>query len=95
MNICDMLNILNWKWWKSNAPFDFKINSMVKTIKNITNMFCDAIFSHLRYIYEVKQFIELKNTKHTRKWIREIHTSYFWKSWSYIQDDQDFPQRCI
>lgn len=63
MNICDMLNILNWKWWKSNAPFDFKINSMVKTIKNITNMFCDAIFSHLRYIYEVKQFIELKNTQ--------------------------------
>lgn len=26
-------------------------------------MFCDAIFSHLRYIYEVKQFIELKNTQ--------------------------------
>lgn len=62
MNICDVLNILNWKWWKSNAPFDFKINSMVKTIKNITNMFCDAIFSHLRYVSEAKQFTKANNT---------------------------------
>lgn len=31
---------------------------MVKTIKNITNMFCDAIFSHLRYVSEAKQFTE-------------------------------------
>lgn len=45
MNICDMLNIPDQEWWKSSAPFDFKINSMVKTIKNITNMFCDVIFS--------------------------------------------------
>lgn len=62
MNICDMLNILNWKWWKSNAPFDFKINSMVKTIKNITNMFCDVIFSHLIYVLEAKQFTKANNT---------------------------------
>lgn len=54
MNICDMLNILNWKWWKSNVFFDFKINFMVKIIKNIINMFCDVIFSYLRYILEVK-----------------------------------------
>lgn len=36
---------------------------MVKTIKNITNTFCDVIFSHLRYISEGKQFTKANNTQ--------------------------------
>lgn len=40
---------------------------MVKTIKNITNMFCDVIFSYLRCISEAKQSTEVKNMQVCKK----------------------------
>lgn len=68
---------------------------MVKTIKNITNTFCDVIFSHLRYISEAKQFTKANNTQtHRGKLIRNIKilsVKQFFKAYfTHIRDDQDF-----
>lgn len=71
---------------------------MVKTIKNITNMFCDAILSHLRYVSEAKQFTKASNTQ-----IYKENSYITWKSsglsnfvkayFTYIRNDQDiFPK---
>lgn len=40
---------------------------MVKTIKNITNMFCDVIFSHLIYVAEAKQVTKANNNEYIRE----------------------------
>lgn len=66
---------------------------MVKTIKNITNMFCDVIFSHLRSVSEVKGFTEVNVQIHEKTKIQNQNSKYktkILKSFNLFRDEYDF-----